>query len=66
MTSLFENSLPIAVVGGLLATFALVVFLRRARSGGDRGTRRVSASTLLLLLVERFVVTAREHIENVA
>ena len=36
MTTLLENPLPIAVVGGLVATLALVVFLSRRSCGVAR------------------------------
>lgn len=64
MTLLFENPLPIAVVGGLLATLALVVFLARRTGASLAALVGVVAVTLLLVLVERLVVTDREQVEN--
>ncbi len=64
MTQLFENPIIVAVAGGLLATLALVVFLSR-RSGASLGALIGAVSlTVLLLAVERFVVTDREQVEN--
>ena len=64
MATLFENPVAIAVVGGLAATLALVVFLSRRSTGPLVALASVIGLTVLLLIVERFVVTDREAIEN--
>jgi ketosteroid isomerase-like protein len=63
MTVLLENPVVIAVVGGLLATMAAVVFLSRRNLESLVALVAVVAVTLLLLVVERFVVTDREAVE---
>jgi hypothetical protein len=64
VTTLFENPLPVLVAGGLLAVLALVVFLARRSGAALLALVGVIALTLLLVLVERLVVTDREHVEN--
>jgi hypothetical protein len=63
MTTLFENPLPILVVGGLLATFAIIVFLARRSGASLAALIAVVALTAALLVVERVVVTEREQVE---
>jgi hypothetical protein len=63
VTTLFENPLPILVVGGLLATFAVIVFLARRSSASLAALVAVLALTAVMLVVERVVVTEREQVE---
>jgi hypothetical protein len=63
MTTLFENPLPILVVGGLLATFAIIVFLARRSGASLAAVAAVLALTVVLLIVERLIVTEREQVE---
>jgi hypothetical protein len=62
MAILSENPVAIAVVGGLLATVALVVFLARRTTGPLAALVGVVAVSGILLLVERWVVTDREAV----
>lgn len=64
MTWLAENPLPIAVAGALLAAFAALVFSARRNLGSLIALAGVVAATLLLLAVERLVVTEREKVES--
>jgi hypothetical protein len=64
MTWLTENPLPIAVIGALLAAFAAIVFSARRNLGSLIALAGVAAATLLLLGVERLIVTDREHVET--
>jgi hypothetical protein len=64
MPVLFENPLAIAVVGGLFATFALVVFLARRSLASLVALGGIIAVTLLLMLIERLVVSDREQVET--
>ena len=64
MTTILENPLPTIVVGGLAATMALIVFLARRNGASLAALASVVGVTLLLVLVERFVVTDREQVEN--
>lgn len=64
MTTLLENPLPIIVAGGLAATLALVVFLSRRNAASLAALVGAVAVTAILLLVERFVTTDREQVEN--
>jgi hypothetical protein len=64
MTTLLETPLPVAVVGGLLALTALLVFLSRRTSGSLAALAIVVAITAGLILAERLVVTDREQIET--
>ena len=64
MSTLFENPIAIAVVGSLLATVALVVFLSRRTTGPLAALVGIITVTALLLLVERWVVTDREAVEH--
>ena len=64
MSVLIENPVAIAVVGALAATLALVVFLARRNLGSLVAIAGVAALTLLLLAVEKFVVTDREAVEG--
>jgi hypothetical protein len=63
MELLFENPVAIAVIGGLAATVALVVFLSRRSLGPLIALGSIIGLTLVLLVVERSVVTDREAVE---
>jgi hypothetical protein len=63
VTTLFENPLPIAVVGGLVALVALLVFLSRRNGKSLAALIAIVAITLALLVIERLVVTDLEQIE---
>jgi hypothetical protein len=63
MTWLTENPLPIAVAGVLLAAFAAIAVSARRNLGSLVALAGVVAVTLLLLAMERLVVTDREHVE---
>lgn len=63
MTWLTENPLPIAVMGALVAAFAAIAFSARRNVGSLIALAGVVAATLLMLAVERLVVTDREHVE---
>ena len=63
MTTLIENPIAIAVVGALLATVALVIFLSRRTTRPLAALVGIISVTGLLLLVERWVVTDREAVE---
>ena len=63
MTMLLESPLPIAVVGGLLATLALIVYFARRTGATFAALIAVIALTILLLVVERVVLTERERVE---
>ena len=63
MALITENPIAIAVVGGLAATLAAVVFLARRTSGALVALAAIVAITILLLVVERVVVTDREAVE---
>jgi hypothetical protein len=64
MTTLLENPLPVAAVGGLIALCALIVFWSRRDSASLAALAGAVLLTLGLLLVERLVVTERERVEN--
>jgi hypothetical protein len=64
VTMLVENPLAIIVVGGVLATFAAIVFLARRTAGSLAALVAVIAATLLLVVVERVLVSDREQIES--
>ena len=64
MNALVENPVLVGVVGGLLATLALVVFLARRTLASLVALGGAILLTLLGLLVERFVETEREQIER--
>lgn len=64
MTWLTENPLPIAVAGVLLAALAAIAFSARRNLGSLVALAGVVAATLLLLAVERLVVTDREQVET--
>jgi hypothetical protein len=61
--NIFESPIVPLVVGLLAATFALVVFLGRRTMGSLVALGVVLVATLLMVLVERLVVTDREQIE---
>jgi hypothetical protein len=63
MTVFIENPVAIAVFGALAATFALVVYLARRNFGSLVAIAGVAALTLLMLVVEKLVVTDREAVE---
>jgi len=62
MSIFTENPLAIAVIGGVCAIFPLLVFLSRRTLGSLLALGGVIALTLLLILVERLIVTDREAI----
>jgi hypothetical protein len=64
MSMLLENPLPIAVVGALAAVMAGIVLAARRTGGALAALVGVIAATLVLLAVERLVVTDREDVEN--
>ncbi len=64
MSILVEYPVAIAVIGGIAATLALVVFLARRTSGAALALGGIIVATLLLLVVERLVVTDREQVES--
>jgi hypothetical protein len=64
MAILLENPVAIVVAGGVAATLALVVFLSRRSLGPLIALAAIFGLTLLLLVVERVVVTDREAIED--
>ncbi len=63
MTVFIENPVAIAVFGALAATLALVVYLARRNFGSLVAIAGVAALTVLMLAVEKFVVTDREAVE---
>jgi hypothetical protein len=63
MAMLTENPIAIVVVGALAAVFAAVVFLARRTSASLMALAGIIAVTVLLLVVERVVVTDREAVE---
>lgn len=64
MSVLIENPVAIAVVGALAATCALVVFLARRNLGSLVALVGIVVVTVLLIVVEKFVVTDREAVEG--
>lgn len=64
MAVLSENPVAIAAVGALAATLALVVLLARRNLASLVALLGAVALTLVLLAVERVVVTEREAVEN--
>ena len=64
MSNLLESPLVPLVVGLLAATFALVVFLGRRSASSLAALAVILLLTLAAVLVEWFVVTDREMIEN--
>ena len=63
---LLENPLPIYAVGAVLATVCGLAFLARRSLSALLVFVFVVLTTLLLVLVERFVVTERERVEAAA
>jgi len=63
MSLFIENPLAIVVLGGVLATLAGVVFLARRSGGSLLALVGVIAITLLLLVVERMLVSDAEQVE---
>jgi hypothetical protein len=64
MSVLVENPLAIAVVGGVLATLALIVFLARRSLASLLTLGGILAVTLLLILIEQWMVTDQEQVES--
>jgi hypothetical protein len=64
MASFVENPLALAVIGGIFGTFALIVFLARRTLGSLVVLGTVIGVTLLLIGVERLVVTDREAVAS--
>jgi len=64
MTIFVENPLAIIVLGGVLATFAGIVFLARRTGASLLALVGIIVGTLLLVVLERFLVSDREQIEN--
>ena len=63
MPTLLENPVPIYAVGAVLATLCGLAFLVRRNLPSLLACAGVVAATLLLVLVERLVVTDREQVE---
>jgi hypothetical protein len=64
LTALVENPVLVGVIGGLLATLALVVFLARRNLPSLVALVGAVALTLLGLVIERMVETEREQVER--
>jgi hypothetical protein len=64
LTTLLENPVPIYAVGAVLATLCGLIFLARRNVPSLLGFVGVAAATILLVLVERLVVTDREQVET--
>jgi hypothetical protein len=64
LTTLLENPVPIYAVGAVLATLCGLVFLARRNLPSLFAFVGVVAVTLLLVVVERLVVTDREQVES--
>ncbi len=62
--TLLENPLPIAAIGGLLVTLTAIVFLSRRDGASLAALAATALVTAGLLLVERFVATDREQVEE--
>ena len=63
MATLLENPVPIYAVGAVLATLCGLAFVARRNLPSLLAFAGVVGATLLLLLVERLVVTDREQVE---
>lgn len=63
LTTLLENPVPIYAVGAVLATLCGLAFLARRNLPSLFAFAGVVGATLLLVLVERLVVTDREEVE---
>ncbi len=63
MATLLENPVPIYAVGAALATLCGLAFVARRNLPSLLAFAGVIGATLLLLLVERLVVTDREEVE---
>jgi hypothetical protein len=61
---ILENPVALAVVGVLAATVALMVFLSRRTTGPLVALAALVGLTLILLVVERLVVTDREAVQH--
>ena len=66
MPPLFENPLPILAIGALAATFAAIIFFSRRTTGSLIALAGVIVATAGLLLVERWIKTDRELVEESA
>jgi hypothetical protein len=64
MTVFVENPVAIAVVGGLLACLAGIVFLARRTGAALLALAVVVAATLALLALERYLVSDREQVQK--
>lgn len=64
MTLLLENPLPIWALGAVCLTISVIVFLAKRSLGSILGVAAVVATTLLLLSLERAVVTPTEELEQ--
>jgi hypothetical protein len=63
MLIFLENPVAIAVLGALAATLAVVVYLAKKNLGSLVALGVVAVLTLLMLVVEKLVVTDREAVE---
>jgi hypothetical protein len=63
MLVFLENPVAIAVLGALAATLAVVIYLAKKNLGALVALAGVAVLTLLMLAVEKFVVTDREAVE---
>ena len=64
MATLFENPLPIYAIGAVLTTVCGMAFLARRSLPSLLALIGVVVLTLLLVIVERVVVTEREQVET--
>lgn len=61
---LLENAVAVGAIGAVVVTFAAIVFLARRTGKAAAALATAIVITLLLLTVERLVVTDREQIET--
>ena len=64
MNVLLENPLPIWAFGAVCLAVSLVIVLTRRSLGSILGVAAVIAGTLLLVFLERWVVTPSEEVEE--
>lgn len=64
MTLFLENPLPIWSLGAVCLAIAVIVFLSKRSLGAVLGVVGVIAVTLLLLFVERVIITPSEEVEE--
>ena len=64
MTLLLENPLPIWALGAVCLAVSVIVFFAKRSLGSILGIVGVIAATLLLLFVEKIVVTPSEEVEQ--